>query len=73
MNMYKKRNVIRIAAFIILFSLLGLLYMLLYDKGNPTLHYIAGGVAAVAFIYYIIQMSSFRGKLDRYFEEKGMD
>ena len=71
--MYKKRNSIRIAAFLILLSIAGLLYFLIYEKENTTMIYILGGVAFIAFVYYIVQMSLFRGKLNRYFEEKGMD
>ena len=74
--MYKKRNRIRLSAFIILLAIGGVLYFLAYGKGEEwetTLIYVFGGIAFVALIYYLIQMSQFRGKLDEYFDEQGVE
>lgn len=74
MNMYKKRNRIRLSAFIILLSIAGVLYLLAYGQGTEwevTLLYVLGGIAFITLILYLIQMSQFRGKLDKYFDEQG--
>ena len=76
MNMYKKRNRIRLAAVVILLSILGILYFLAYGTGaewESTLIYVLGGIAFIMLIFYLILMSQFRGKLDNYFDEQGMD
>ena len=67
---------IRLAAIIVFLAVSGVAY-LQFNEGNPSweriLSYVLGGIALVAFIYYLIQMRQFRGTLNEYFNRKKME
>lgn len=72
--MYKKKRVIRLTALFIGCCAAVVIYMIsqgIQTNGQKTTAYIFAGLGILGFFFYLIQSAQFKGKLNRYFKEKG--